>query len=63
MGVGTGVGVGVGVGAVPLIRIDTGLLCTPSAVTTSVDLPTPLNSGGTKTWISSRPASRAAATV
>ena len=42
---------------------DTGLLCTPSAVTMSVDVPAPLNSGGTNKWISSSPASLDGATV
>src|SRR5215216_1258763 len=45
---GVGVGVGEGVGAVPPITTETGLLCTPSAVTTSVDFPAPPKFGGTK---------------
>src|SRR6185503_19580682 len=63
VGVGLGVGVGVGVGAVPPIVTDAELLCTPSAVTTSVHLPAPRNSAGTNTCISSRPIRFASATT
>src|SRR6185503_7467332 len=63
VGVGLGVGVGEGVGAVPPITTDTELLCTPSAVTTSVHLPAPRNSAGTNTCISSNPVNCAGATV
>src|ERR1043166_8472480 len=62
-GVGLGVGVGVGVGAVPAITTDVGLLCTPSALATTVHLPAPRNSAGTNTWISSSPRRSAGATV
>ena len=43
------VGVGVGVGVANAFTSDTGLLCTPSADTTSVDVPAPRNSLGTRT--------------
>ena len=49
LGVGDGAGVGVGVGVAPVSTSDTGLLCTPSAVTTSVDVPEPRRAGGTST--------------
>ena len=63
VGVGVGVGVGDGVGAAPPITTDTALLFSSSAVTTSVHLPTPRNSAGTNTCISSSPVNCAGATV
>src|SRR6185369_1143651 len=55
LGDGDGVGVGVGVGVAPTITSDTGLLCIPSADTTSVEVPAPRKSEGTSTCISSSP--------
>src|SRR5215213_7580185 len=49
IGLGLGVGVGVGVGVAPVSTTDTGLLCTPPADTTSVEVPAPRNSAGIKT--------------
>src|ERR1041384_559194 len=40
-----------GVELEPLINTDTGLLCTPSAVTIKTDLPAPRRSEGTRTSI------------
>src|ERR1043165_2576949 len=58
-----GEGLGDGVGTGPSIVADTALLCTPSALTTSVHLPAARNSGGTSTCISSRPMRFAGAIV